>query len=77
MRNAILGINFFFFPLQKIQSSTPVIKLHKMHMGDGYLELPQVVPASNAIMPSMLASSCVYIIDHESDMYIWIGRKSR
>ena len=63
--------------VEKLQTMTPIIKLHEMHMGDGFLELPQVVPAGRAIRREMLASNNVYIVDHWSDMYIWVGRKSR
>eukprot|EP00043_Microstomoeca_roanoka_P013704 m.134654 g.134654 ORF g.134654 m.134654 type:complete len:1425 (+) comp15827_c0_seq2:79-4353(+) len=62
--------------VKALQAHQPIIKLHEMHMGDGYLELPQVVPAGRPIAPSMLSSNGVYILDHWSDMYIWIGRRS-
>ncbi|EGD83490.1 hypothetical protein PTSG_04098 [Salpingoeca rosetta] len=62
--------------VEALQAMIPTIKLHEMHMGDGFLELPQVVPAGRAISRAMLASTGVYIIDHWADMYIWIGHRS-
>lgn len=53
-----------------------VTKLHEMRLGDGFLELPQVVPAGHELKASMLLSEKVYILDDYTDVVIWLGRRS-
>nr|CAB3246483.1 protein flightless-1 homolog [Phallusia mammillata] len=65
--------------------------LYKVNLGMGYLELPQVkyqlltehvtkpppdVHPSRRLMPSLLDTKNVYILDTHSDVFVWIGRKS-
>ena len=51
-------------------------KLHEMRLGEGYLELPQLVAAGKPLTPQMLDTRGVYIVDAYSDLYIWSGQKS-
>ena len=57
-------------------TATHVTKLHEMRLGDGFLELPQVVPAGRDLRPELLRTDKVYILDDYTDVVIWIGRKS-
>nr|XP_033819549.1 protein flightless-1 homolog [Geotrypetes seraphini] len=66
-------------------------KLYKVGLGLGYLELPQInyklsvehkkrpkidLLPDMRLLQSLLDTSCVYILDCWSDVFIWIGRKS-
>ncbi|KAG8433341.1 hypothetical protein GDO86_017572 [Hymenochirus boettgeri] len=69
----------------------PRPKLYKVGLGLGYLELPQInykisvehkkrpkidlVPEMR-LLQSLLDTKCVFILDCNSDVFIWIGRKS-
>lgn len=75
--------------LSKYKIGKPV--LYKVNLGMGYLELPQVkyqllsehenkpdmelIPKKR-LLPSLLKTKCVYILDCRSDIFVWIGRKS-
>jgi hypothetical protein len=67
-------------PLQRPPGTDPtegqVTKLHEMRLGDGFLELPQVVPAGRELRPDLLRSDKVYILDDYTDVIIWVGRRS-
>ncbi|XP_029432030.1 protein flightless-1 homolog isoform X2 [Rhinatrema bivittatum] len=66
-------------------------KLYKVGLGLGYLELPQInyklsvehkkrpkidLLPEMRLLQSLLDTTCVYILDCSSDVFIWIGRKS-
>jgi hypothetical protein len=42
----------------------------------GYLELPQVEVPHNKLLPILLNTKNVYILDCLSDVFVWIGKKS-
>ncbi|KAM4632628.1 protein flightless-1 homolog isoform 1-T1 [Discoglossus pictus] len=69
----------------------PKPKLYKVGLGLGYLELPQInykisvehkkrpkidLLPEMRLLQSLLDTKCVYILDCNSDVFIWIGRKS-
>ncbi len=51
-------------------------KLHMMRLGEGYMELPQVVGAGARLESRLLDSNNVYILDDITDIWVWIGRRS-
>lgn len=56
--------------------STHKARLMEMRMGEGFLELPQVIPAGKDISQSMLKTTGVYILDDYDDLFVWVGKKS-
>eukprot|EP00053_Salpingoeca_punica_P019261 m.193614 g.193614 ORF g.193614 m.193614 type:complete len:1373 (+) comp17602_c1_seq5:88-4206(+) len=63
-------------PKTKFVPPTHPAKLHIMRLGEGYIELPQIVKAGRALDHRLLKTENVYILDVYADLYIWIGRKS-
>ncbi|XP_015752858.1 PREDICTED: protein flightless-1 homolog [Acropora digitifera] len=53
---------------------TPI--LYQVALGLGYLELPQVDIPDGKLSVKMLDSKNVYILDCQSEIFVWIGRKS-
>ncbi|GAB6020266.1 hypothetical protein CHUAL_002984 [Chamberlinius hualienensis] len=51
-------------------------RLYQVGLGMGYLELPQVEVKHGRLRQKLLKSSNVYILDCNSDVFVWIGRKS-
>lgn len=51
-------------------------RLYKVGLGRGYLELPQVDIPHNKLDQKLLDTKCVYILDCNSDLFVWIGKKS-
>eukprot|EP00118_Oscarella_pearsei_P006460 m.29143 g.29143 ORF g.29143 m.29143 type:complete len:1260 (+) comp31138_c0_seq3:13-3792(+) len=54
----------------------PLPRLYRVHLGHGYLELPQVEIHYSKLTASLLEPKDVYILDCLSDIFVWIGRKS-
>ncbi|GAV08468.1 hypothetical protein RvY_18151 [Ramazzottius varieornatus] len=56
---------------------TPIVpRLYAIHLGKGYLELPQVEVKNGILRPEMLQSRMVYILDCWADVFVWFGKKS-
>lgn len=66
--------------------------LYKVNLGMGYLELPQVkyqllcehekgpnleLLPKKRLVPALLSTKSVYILDSHSDIFVWMGRKSQ
>lgn len=51
-------------------------RLYQVCLGMGYLELPQVEVPHNKLLPILLNTKNVYILDCLSDVFVWIGKKS-
>ena len=51
-------------------------KLHAVRLGEGFLEMPQVVAAGARLDSSLLESTGVYILDDFADIWVWTGRRS-
>ncbi|XP_077967219.1 protein flightless-1 homolog [Styela clava] len=66
--------------------------LYRVNLGMGYLELPQVkyqlllehetkpdleLLPKKRLVPTLLNSKAVYILDSHTDVFVWIGRKSQ
>ncbi|XP_074638252.1 protein flightless-1 homolog [Acropora palmata] len=54
----------------------PAPILYQVALGLGYLELPQVDIPDGKLSVKMLDSKNVYILDCQSEIFVWIGRKS-
>ncbi|XP_064640268.1 protein flightless-1 homolog isoform X2 [Lineus longissimus] len=50
--------------------------LYNVRLGMGYLELPQVELPQHKLTQNLLNTKCVYLLDLNSELYIWIGKKS-
>ncbi|XP_065846608.1 protein flightless-1 homolog isoform X2 [Oscarella lobularis] len=60
-----------------VESFTPgVPRLYRVHLGHGYLELPQVEIHFAKLTASLLEPKEVYILDCHSDIFVWVGRRS-
>ncbi|XP_055346232.1 protein flightless-1 homolog [Paramacrobiotus metropolitanus] len=53
-----------------------VAHLYTIHLGKGYLELPQVDLKDGRLKSEMLQSRNVYILDCWADLFVWFGKKS-
>ncbi|CAI5446386.1 unnamed protein product [Caenorhabditis angaria] len=51
-------------------------KLYRVNIGMGFLELPQVELPKGIAKQDMLNSKCVYILDANSDIFLWTGKKA-
>lgn len=51
-------------------------KLYQVQMGMGYLDLPQIELKHGILKMEMLQTKCVYILDCNSEIYLWIGKKT-
>jgi len=67
-------------------------RLYKVNLGMGYLELPQVsyhlvtehkddldrdIFPKNRLLPTLLDTKFVYVLDTYTNVFIWVGRKSQ
>ncbi|OQV19254.1 Protein flightless-1 [Hypsibius exemplaris] len=50
--------------------------LYAVHLGKGYLELPQIDVRNGHLKSEMLSSKNVYILDTWADVFVWFGKKS-
>ncbi|XP_065310343.2 protein flightless-1 isoform X2 [Dermacentor albipictus] len=50
--------------------------LYKVGLGMGYLELPQVEVPEGKLVQSLLDTKNVYILDCNSDLFVWLGKRS-
>ncbi|XP_076366000.1 FLII actin remodeling protein isoform X2 [Tachypleus tridentatus] len=51
-------------------------RLYQVGLGMGYLELPQVEVRQNKLVPALLNTKCVYILDCVADVFVWLGKNS-
>ncbi|XP_029638513.1 protein flightless-1 homolog isoform X1 [Octopus sinensis] len=51
-------------------------RLYRVGLGRGYLELPQVEVHHGRLEQKLLDTKCVYILDCNTDLFVWIGKKS-
>lgn len=51
-------------------------RLYQVQLGMGYLELPQVEVPQKKLVHTLLNSKNVYILDCNSDVFMWFGKKS-
>ncbi|XP_046549598.1 protein flightless-1 homolog isoform X1 [Haliotis rubra] len=51
-------------------------RLYRVELGKGYLNLPQVEIPKAKLVQRLLDTKCVYILDCNSDVFVWIGKKS-
>ncbi|XP_068672970.1 protein flightless-1 homolog [Montipora foliosa] len=58
------------------QELPPTPILYQVALGLGYLELPQVDIPDGKLTLKMLDAKNVYILDCQSEIFVWIGRKS-
>ncbi|XP_063682429.1 protein flightless-1 homolog isoform X2 [Bolinopsis microptera] len=57
--------------------SVPTPKLYEVHLGVGYLELPQLEFSVNRPMTQqMLRTQRVYLLDSFTDVFVWVGAHS-
>ncbi len=72
--NALGGIELITG--KDFKTPTHRAKLHVMRLGEGFMELPQVVGAGERLESRLLDSSCVYVLDDLADIWVWVGRRS-
>ncbi|KAF1743050.1 hypothetical protein MXB_2655, partial [Myxobolus squamalis] len=58
----------------EIHLSRPIV--YRLHVGSGYIELPQAELSSNRLTRDILKTDSVYIIDCWDDVYVWSGKKT-
>ena len=64
------------------QSPVPQVKANhritsQVHLGVGYLELPQIeFTANRPMIQLMLRSQKVYLLDAHTDVFVWVGAHS-
>lgn len=51
-------------------------RLYQVQLGMGYLEMPQVDVPGGKLVHTLLNSKNVYILDCNSDLFVWFGKKS-
>jgi hypothetical protein len=54
-----------------------VPRLYQVCLGMGYLELPQVEVPHNKLVPTLLNTKNVYILDCLSDVFVWLVKYFR
>ena len=69
MNGRLLGLSRFL--------SILITPHSQVHLGVGYLELPQVeVSGCRPMVQGMLRSQRVYLLDAHTDLFVWVGAHS-